>query len=174
MKITKQYIYGYSPFCSCLTTKESYNWWITRRELGFRHQTSEAKYQKMSVANIWKHSGEFRRCTKWLWNFADVQDGCEIISQPKVDFAALRNWPSAWCDHLPMALTSSLQLRFANRLKCWISNFPRFEKKYSMQQMDFKKCSKSVKQLMYSWILHVRFLSLLSSLHSWFVYGKGL
>ena len=78
MKIRKQYIRGYLPLCSCLTTKESYNWWITMRELGFRHQISEAKYQKMSVANIWKHSGEFRRHT----------DGCEIISQPKADFAA--------------------------------------------------------------------------------------
>ena len=49
---------------------------------------SEEKYQKMSVANIWKHSGEFRRRTKWLRNFADEQDDCEIISQPKADFAA--------------------------------------------------------------------------------------
>ncbi|RVW62453.1 Retrovirus-related Pol polyprotein from transposon TNT 1-94 [Vitis vinifera] len=54
------------------------------------------------VANIWKHSE----------NFAGAQNGCEIsqmnkmaaksfrsrrlISQPKADFAALRNWPSAW------------------------------------------------------------------------------
>ena len=82
MKITKQYITGCLPLYSCLTTKESSNWWITRRELGFRQQISEAKYQKMLVANIWKHSGEFRRRTKWLRNFADVQDGCEIISQP--------------------------------------------------------------------------------------------
>ena len=117
MKITKQYIRGCLPLCSCLTTKESYNWWITRRELGFRHQISEAKYQKMSVANIWKQSGEFRRRTKWLRNFADEQDGCEIISQPKADFAALRNWPSAWSDLLPMALTSLFQLGFTNHLK---------------------------------------------------------
>ena len=133
MKITKQYIRGCLPLCSCLTTKESHNWWITRRELGFRHQISEAKYQKMSIANIWKHSGEFRRCTKWLRNFADEQDGCEIISQPKVDLAALRNWPSAWSDLLPMALTSSFQLRFTNCLKRWISDFLSFETTYSMQ-----------------------------------------
>ena len=56
--------------------------------MGFRQQISEAKYQKTLVANIWKHSGEFRRRTKWLRNFADEQDGCEIISQPKADFAA--------------------------------------------------------------------------------------
>ena len=54
---------------------------------GFRHQISEAKYKKMSVTNVWKHSGEFRRRSIWLRNFVDVQDGCEIISQPKADFA---------------------------------------------------------------------------------------
>lgn len=70
MKITKQYITGCLPLYSCLTTKESSNWWITRRELGFRQQISEAKYPKTLVANIWKHSGEFRRRTKWLRNFA--------------------------------------------------------------------------------------------------------
>ena len=143
MKITKQYIRGYSPFCSCLTTKESYNWWITRRELRFRHQIFEAKYQKMSVTNIWKHSGEFRRSTKWLRNFADKQGGCEIISQPKADFVALRNWPSAWSDLLPMALTSSFQLRFMNRLKHWIVDFLIFETTYSMYKLDFRKCSKN-------------------------------
>ena len=63
MKITKQYISGCLPLYSCLTTKESSNWWITRRELGFRSQISEVKYQKTSVANIQKHSGEFRRRT---------------------------------------------------------------------------------------------------------------
>ena len=60
MKITKQYISGYSPFCSFLITKKSYNWWITKRKRGFRHQISEAKNLKMSVANIGNHSGEFR------------------------------------------------------------------------------------------------------------------
>ena len=133
MKITKQYIRGYSPFCSCLTTKESYNWWITRRELGFRHQISEAKYQKKSVTNIWKHSREFRRRTKWLRNFADEQDGCEMM----------RNWPSAWSDLLPMTLTSSFQLQFANRLKRWIVDFLIFETTYSMYKLDFRNCSKS-------------------------------
>ena len=139
----RQYIRGCLPLCSCLTTKESYNWWITRRELGFRHQISEAKYQKMSVANIWKHSGEFRRRTKWLRNFADKQGGCEIISQLKADFAALRNWPSTWSDLIPMGLTSSFQLRFVNRLKHWIVDFLIFKTKYSMYKLDFRKYSKS-------------------------------
>ena len=39
---------------SYLITKESYDWWVTRREWGFRHQISKAKNLKMSVANIGK------------------------------------------------------------------------------------------------------------------------
>ena len=126
-----KYLRLFTPFPN-LITKESYNWWITRRELGFKHQISEAKYQKESVANIWKHSEEFRRRTKWLRNFADKQGGCEIISQPKADCAALRNCPSTWSDLLPIALTSSFQLRFMNRLKHWIVDFLIFETTYSM------------------------------------------
>ena len=115
------------------------------------------------MANIWKHSRAFRRCTGWLQNFAG-----------KGWFRSLRNWSSAWCDRLLMALTSSFQLWFMHCLKRWIDDFPSFEMRYSMHQMGSRKCSKSVQQLMSSWILHVRFLYLLSSLHSWFFFGKGL
>ena len=100
----------------------------------------------------------------WLRNFTAIT----------LWFRSLRNWPSAWCDRLPMALTSSFQLRFMHHLKRWIDDFTSFETTYSMHQMGSIKCSKSVQQSLSSWILHVRFLSLLSSLHSWFVYGKGL
>ena len=44
----------FTPFPN-LITKESYNWWVTRRKWGFRHQKSEEKYPKVSVANIGKH-----------------------------------------------------------------------------------------------------------------------
>ena len=40
-----------------LITKESYNWWVTRRFWGCRQQISKAKYLKisqLSVAHIWK------------------------------------------------------------------------------------------------------------------------
>ena len=37
-----------------LITKESYNWWVTRRVWGLRHQISKAKYPKISVVNIRK------------------------------------------------------------------------------------------------------------------------
>ena len=42
-----------------LITKESYNWWVTRRKWGFIHQKSEAKYPKVSVANIGKLQEKF-------------------------------------------------------------------------------------------------------------------
>ena len=76
----------------------------------------------------------------------------------------LRNWPLAWCDWLLMAITFSFQLRFAHSLKRWIPDFPSFEKTYSMHEMDSRKFSKCVQQLLSSWILHVRFLSLFSLL----------
>ena len=50
----KLYIWGYSPLCSYLKTKESYDRWITRRVWGFRQQISKAKYLRMSVGNIRK------------------------------------------------------------------------------------------------------------------------
>ena len=93
-----------------------------------------------------------------------MQDGCEISQAKGHHFAAkgwfrsLRNWSSAWCDQLPMALTSSFQLRFTHRLKRWTADFPSFEKTYGMHKMDSGKCFKSVKQLMSSCILHVAFI----------------
>ena len=38
-----------------LIAKESYNWWLIRRILGFRQQKSEEKYLNVSVTNIGKH-----------------------------------------------------------------------------------------------------------------------
>ena len=38
-----------------LKAKESYNWWLTRRILGFRQQKSDEKYLQVSVVNIGKH-----------------------------------------------------------------------------------------------------------------------
>ena len=169
MKITRTIYTRLFTIFPNLIAKESYYWWVTRRKWGFRHQKSEAKYPKVSVANIQKHSREFRRRTKWLQNFADVQGGCEIILQPKADFAALRNWPSACYDRLLMALTSSFQLRFVHRMKRWLANFPSFETTYGMHQIGSHKCFKSVRQLMSSCILYVAFI--LAFLIS---FGKGL
>ena len=68
---------------------------------------SEEKYPKVLFATIGKLQENTRALCKMAAKF----------SQQKADFAALRNWPSAWSDLLPMALTSSFQLRFMNRLK---------------------------------------------------------
>ena len=56
-----KYLRMFTPFPN-LITKESYNWWVTGRKWGFRHQKSEAKYPKVSVANIGKLQEKFR-CT---------------------------------------------------------------------------------------------------------------
>ena len=52
--------------------------------------------------------------------------------------------PLAQSDWLVMAVTSSFQLQIAHRLNKWIVDFLGFEMVYSMHQLDFKKCSKSV------------------------------
>ena len=44
----KLYIRGYLPLFPNLITKESYNWWVTRRFWGFRQQISKEKYLKIS------------------------------------------------------------------------------------------------------------------------------
>ena len=48
-----KYLRLFTPF-SNLITKESYNWWVTRRKWGFRHQKSGAKDPKVSVSTIGK------------------------------------------------------------------------------------------------------------------------
>ena len=82
MKITIIIIIWLFTICSYLKTKKSYDRWVTRRFWGFRHQISKAKYLKMSVANIGKLQEKF---------YCTVQNGCEIISQQKGDFAAVQN-----------------------------------------------------------------------------------
>ena len=44
-----------------LITKESYNWWVTRRVWGFRHQISKTKYLKISKAKYLKISQNVNR-----------------------------------------------------------------------------------------------------------------
>ena len=99
-----------------------------------------------------------------------MQDGLRNFASWRSPFrnqrliSQLQNWPLSWCDWFPMATTSSFQLRFVYCLKRWILDFPSFKTTYSMHEMDSKKCSKCVQQFLSSWILHVRFLSLLSLL----------
>ena len=134
----KLYIRGYSPICSYLKTKESYDRWVTRTVWGFRHQISKAKNLKMLVANIGKLQEKFH--SKRAAKFRSKRT---TFSQPKADFAAVQNLPSAWSDWLPMAVTPSFQLRIVYRLKHWIFDFLSFETTYSMHKLDSRKCSKS-------------------------------
>ena len=145
---------------SYFLTKESYDWWITRSKWGFKQQISEEKNLKESVQISGSTQEDFCSMRHGLWNFASWKSpfhSQRLISQ-------LRNWLSAWCNWLPMTITSSFQFQFVYRLKSWIPDFPSFETTYSMHEMDFRKCSKCVQQLLSSWILHVRFLSLFSLL----------
>ena len=115
-------------------------------------------------------SGSFRRISQSCKGATKFRSMKDTISQPKADFAALRNWPSALSDRLPMAVTPSFQLRIMHHFKRWIADFPSFETTYSMYNLSSKKCSKRGWQWLSSRMLHGRFLSLLSR----FAYGKGL
>ena len=53
-----KYLRLFTPFPN-LITKESYNWWVTKRKWGFRHKKFEAKYPKVSVTNIGKLQEKF-------------------------------------------------------------------------------------------------------------------
>ena len=118
----------------------------------------DIKYLKQNISKCRSQIlGSFRRTPQLR-----VQKGYEISQQKGQHFAAVWNFPSAWSDQLPMALTPSFQLRIKHRLKHWISDFPRFETTYSMHKLSSRKCSKSGWQLLSSWMLHVRFISLLS------------
>ena len=76
-----KYLRLFTPFPN-LITKESYNWWLTRRKWGFRHQKSEAKYPKVSVATIGKLQENTRALCKMAAKF----------SQQKADFAAVQKY----------------------------------------------------------------------------------
>ena len=75
--------------CSYLLTKESYDWWITRREWGFKQQISKEKNLKDLVANIWKHSSGFRRHARWAAKFHKLK--VSISQLAPCDFAAVKS-----------------------------------------------------------------------------------
>ena len=65
--------------CSYLITKGSYNWWVTRRVWGFRHQISKAKYLKISKTKYLKmsvaHIGKLQENTVALCKMATKLSG---------------------------------------------------------------------------------------------------
>ena len=72
--------------CSYLITKESYDWWITRRKWGFKHQISEEKKSK-SVGC--KYLEALRRISQACKMAAKIRKLKVTISQPKVDFVSI-------------------------------------------------------------------------------------
>ena len=109
----------------------------------------ELLVQNFLIWNCWCEN--FRIWLFLVRNFCIRERWCEI-------FASENRWceifTSAWCSCLQMAITSSFQLRFAHRFKRWTSDFPSFEKIYSMHIMDSRKCSKFFLQLLSFWISH--------------------
>ena len=55
----------------------------------------------------------------------------------------LRNFRSALCGCLQMAITSSFQLQFVHHLNRWTPDFPSFEMTYSIHNLSSSNCSKS-------------------------------
>ena len=92
----------------------------------------------MSVANIGKLQEKFH--SKGAAKFSSKMT---TFSKPKADFATVQNFPSAWSDRLPMAVTPSFQLWIMHHLKHWIVDFLSFEMAYSMDKLNYRKCSKS-------------------------------
>ena len=90
----------------------------------------------------------FRSCEMrgWSCEMALVCQG--VVSQLRNTLRNFRSsFRSALCSCLQTAITSSFQLQFNHRLKCWTPHFPSFEKTYSMHEMDSLKYSKCVPQL---------------------------
>ena len=85
----------------------------------------------MSVANIRKLQEKFH--CKRAMKFRSKRT---TFSQQKGDFAVVQNFPSAWRDQLPMAVTLSFQLGIMHRLKHWIVDFLSFETTYSMHKLE--------------------------------------
>ena len=115
-----------------LITKESYNWRVTRRVWGFRHQISKAKYLKMLVGNIRKlQENTVALCRKISQNVGrtyreasgehhgTVQNICETLR-----ISAIRGSGYVWPGKLKRPLLpSGVKRRMWNiRMECQRSN----------------------------------------------------
>ena len=151
----------------------------TRLQKEFTWENIKLKIFGKSVVRAWRNRGfkgisqcellmmrsaifshhELIHLAKWQ-NFAPWRKSpCEIF--------AMWNSPCeighlAWCSCLPKAISSSFQLQIIHGLKRWILDFLSFQMVYSMQKMDFGKCSKSSKEDC-SYFLHSVFFTLFSS-----------
>ena len=72
--------------CSYLITKESYDWQITRRKWGFKHQIFEEKKSKSVSRKYLEAHRRISQACKMAVKFRKLKI---TISQPKADFAAI-------------------------------------------------------------------------------------
>ena len=99
------------------------------------HQKIQKKISKVESAKTEENSHH-----AWVMRILKVL--CEFRITPCV----VRNFRTTWSSWLPKAISSSFQLQIVYGLKRWILDFQTFEMVYSMQKMDFGKCSKSMKE----------------------------
>ena len=70
----------------------------------------------------------------------------KVLCEFRITPCVMQNFRITWISWLPKAISSSFQLQIVHGLKRWIFDFLSFEMVYSMQKMDFGKCSKSAKE----------------------------
>ena len=124
------------------------------------------KYLKQKISKCWSQISEsFRRtpwhCAKWLRNFRSKRT---TFSQQKGDFAAVQNssFSLQWSTSNGFnSFISALNHAPFEALDCWLHEL---RNDIYYDKLRSRKYSKSLQQWLFSWILHVRFLSLLSLL----------
>ena len=140
------------------------------------------------MANIWVYTGGFRNvvcsCKNGVATCEAAHVCVQVVSQLRntlwnfasgFHFAA--HFTAAKFSHSLMQLSSNGHNFFISTLigtpfKALDSWLIELRTTYSMHEMDSRKYSKYVQQLLSSWILHVRFLCF-SSLHSWLALAKN-
>ena len=96
-----KYMRLFTPFPN-LITKESYNWWVTRRRMEIYTKISEEKYRKVSATTIGKLQEDF----------AGAQNGCEISQTNKMAAKSFRS---------PAKLAFNLEWSASNSCNSFIS-----------------------------------------------------
>ena len=111
------YIRGYSPLCSYLKTKESYDRWVTRRLWGFRYQISKVTYLKMSIAHIGDFDIKYlkqniSRCRSKISQ--DVGRKYQEASEEHRDTVYWKkNSPGKRCQRIRICLTGRVETSFS-------------------------------------------------------------
>ena len=97
-----------------LITKESYNWWVTRRFWGFRQQISKAKYLKISQNIGGKYqeaSGEHCSTVQNCLRNSPFLSGIIILDvniRVEVAAAGCKSYPDMWSGRPPMVYPDAL------------------------------------------------------------------